>query len=86
MSRHAAKVTSKGQVTIPKPIRELMELQEGDYLVMECDDDRLIVRKAAVSPTEDFDRLAERVARRFRDRGISKREVEEAIRAAREGS
>ena len=83
--KHAAKITSKGQVTIPKDVREAMGLKEGDYLVFEPEDDRIIVRRA-VSPTEDFDALADRIAERFERYGISRSEVDEAIRWAREQS
>jgi antitoxin PrlF len=48
----AAKVTSKGQVTIPREIRRFYHIHEGDTLVFEADGDtmRLRVRR----PTEVF--------------------------------
>lgn len=79
----AAKVTSKGQVTIPKRVRSELGLQDGDYLIFETKGDRAVLRKAPVKPTDDFEALADRVAERFRDRGITRSEVAEAIRWAR---
>lgn len=84
--RYAAKITSKGQVTIPKAVRETMGLEPGDYLVFEPEDDRIIVRRAALPPTEDFEALADRIAERFERYGISCSEVADAIRWARERS
>lgn len=82
----AAKVTSKGQVTIPKRVRDDLGLQDGDYLIFETKGDRALLTKAPVKPTDDFDRLADRVAERFKDRGITRSEVAEAMRWARRKS
>ena len=82
--RYAAKLTSKGQVTIPKQVRDRFALAAGDYLVFEVNGDRIEVTKAPVAPTEDFETLADRIAARFEERGISREDVAEAIRWARE--
>lgn len=47
MSAAIAKITSKGQMTIPKAAREAVRLAEGDLVVVEVEGDRLIVRKLA---------------------------------------
>lgn len=83
--RYASKVTAKGQVTIPKEIRRRLGLTEGEYVVWEPRGERVVVERAAVAPTEDFDRLAGRIAKRFAEKGVTREEVEEAIRWAREG-
>jgi antitoxin PrlF len=82
--RYAAKMTSKGQVTIPKEVRDRFALAAGDYLVFEVKDNRIEVTKAPVPPTEDFDALADRIAERFKARGITRADVAEAIRWARD--
>jgi AbrB family looped-hinge helix DNA binding protein len=40
------KVSSKGLVTLPKKIRSRLGIQEGDYLTITTDNDRIIFRKA----------------------------------------
>jgi AbrB family looped-hinge helix DNA binding protein len=82
--RYAAKVTSKGQVTIPKDVRDRFALAAGDYLVFKVNEERIEVTRAPVSPTEDFDGLADRIAAHFSERGITPNEVAEAIRWARQ--
>jgi AbrB family looped-hinge helix DNA binding protein len=44
-----AKVTSKGQVTIPKRVREALDLHAGDEVLF-----RVSRSKAVVAKTEDF--------------------------------
>jgi AbrB family looped-hinge helix DNA binding protein len=39
-------LTSKGQVTVPKDVRDALGAGEGDRLVFELDGDRAIVRRA----------------------------------------
>ena len=38
-------VTQKGQVTIPKKIRSLLKISEGDEVVFEIDKKDVIIRK-----------------------------------------
>jgi len=71
-------------VTIPKAIRELYGLEEGDYLVLEPRGENLVVRKGRMATSdEDFEELATRVAGRFEERGISREDVEDAVWWAR---
>ena len=41
-------LTSKGQVTIPKELREKLDLQKGDKLVLVEEDDNIILRKMSL--------------------------------------
>ena len=41
-----AKITSKGQITMPKKIREFLELKKGDTIIFELRDSMLFVRKS----------------------------------------
>jgi len=38
-------ITRKGQVTIPKPLREKLQIKEGDNLVFEMKDNNLLILK-----------------------------------------
>ena len=46
-----AKITSRGQTTIPKSIREAANLGEGDVIAFEIEGDHLVVHK--VMPGRD---------------------------------
>ena len=43
-------VTQKGQVTIPKEIRTLLKINEGDEVVFEIDKNNVVVRKRKKKP------------------------------------
>ena len=44
----SAKVMAKGQVTIPKDIREKLKINEGDQLVFVYDNEKVIMMNSAV--------------------------------------
>ena len=57
------RVTDKGQVTIPKPLRDELGIAEGTELVFERAEDSLVLRKVAGSPR------GRRLSSRMRGRG-----------------
>ena len=49
-----AKVISKGQVTIPKRIRELLNLENGYYVTFVVNKDRVEIQNSKTFITEKF--------------------------------
>lgn len=43
-----AKVMSKGQITLPKDIREALGVSTGDRVILICKDDQVIMMNSAV--------------------------------------
>jgi len=41
-----AKVTSKGQITLPKEVRDLLRIRTGSIVVFEKEDEKLVVKSA----------------------------------------
>jgi AbrB family looped-hinge helix DNA binding protein len=41
----AVKVLPKGQITIPKEIRESMQIHDGDTLLLESSADKFVIKK-----------------------------------------
>jgi AbrB family looped-hinge helix DNA binding protein len=58
-----SRITVKGQVTIPKDVRDLLGVRPGQAVVFEREGDRVFVRKSEPAPVD----LAER-RRRFQAR------------------
>ena len=74
----SARLTSKGQVTIPKPVRDALKLHEGDEIVFRVERKRAIVAK-----TPDFLAMAGSVAVPAGKRGTPWDEVLARTRSAR---
>jgi AbrB family looped-hinge helix DNA binding protein len=75
------KVSAKGQVVIPKDLRERMNLKEGDTLLIYSKDSMLVMRKVARRETI-LSAIAEPVRKNVRKLGITRNDVSEAIRQA----
>jgi AbrB family looped-hinge helix DNA binding protein len=75
-----AKITSKGQVTIPKSVRDALGLSEGDELLFRVEDSRAMIAK-----TPSFLDLAGSVAVPPNKRGTPWDEVLRRTRADRVG-
>ncbi len=75
-----AKVTSKGQVTIPKSVREALALHEGDELLFRVERSRALLAK-----TPDFLELAGTVSVPAAKRGTPWDEVLRRTRTERAG-
>ena len=75
-----ATVTSKGQVTIPKSVREALELHEGDELLF-----RVQRNTAVLAKTPDFLELAGAVAVPSGKRGTPWNDVLRRTRSERAG-
>lgn len=69
-----ATVTSKGQVTIPKAIRESLDLQAGDRVEFRKEGDRIVVEAATSDLTELEGYLGEPPVR------VTLEEMAEAVR------
>ena len=76
----SAKITSKGQVTIPKSVRDALELHEGDELLFRVERSRAVIAK-----TPNFLDLAGSVPVPPGKRGTPWDEVLRSTRADRAG-
>lgn len=76
----SARLTSKGQVTIPKRVRDALELKEGDELLFRVEHSRALLAKAP-----DFLDLAGAVSVPVAKRGTAWDEVLRTTRAGRAG-
>jgi len=54
-----AKVLPKGQITIPKDIRNRLKIDVGDRLTLVCEDDRLVLMNSALFALKEFQKAME---------------------------
>jgi len=74
------RVTEKGQVTIPKEIRDALGIGAGTEVVFERRDDAIVVRKSANMPTR-----GRHLAERLRGRGDVSMTTDEIMALTRNG-
>ncbi len=75
------RVSSKGQVVLPKSFREKMGIEEGDYLmVQELTDGLLVLGK---SRSEVFDAIAEPIRQEAEEQGITPDDIMDLIKTMR---
>ena len=73
-----ARMTSKGQITVPKSVREALDLREGDQVVFRVESGRAILAK-----TPSFLDLAGSVPVPAGKRGLRWSQIREQSRRAR---
>jgi antitoxin PrlF len=76
----AAKVTSKGQVTVPKAVREALGIKDGDEVVFRVEGDRAVLAR-----TSSFLDLASTVTVPAAKRNVAWGEVIRRTRTDRAG-
>jgi AbrB family looped-hinge helix DNA binding protein len=74
----AARLTTKGQITIPKAVREALGLEEGDAVVFRVEGERAVLAR-----TPDLLELAGSVSVPASKRGVTWDEVRRRTRQAR---
>lgn len=80
---YIAKVTTKGQVTLPREVREVLGTEEGDYVLFARRGRSFEIQRVVLSPKEEFEAFARPIRERFEKEGITPEDVEEAIQWAR---
>ncbi len=75
----ASTLTSKGQITIPKDVRDRLGLREGDRIVFQFDEQgRVILQPGERDPLGNLVGL---LRHRAKDRPVTVEQMDEAIRA-----
>ena len=75
------RVSSKGQIVLPKRYRDKMGIREGDYIcIHEVDKGVLLVEKLSESP---LDVIAADLRREAQSRGITREDIAAAIKEVR---
>jgi AbrB family looped-hinge helix DNA binding protein len=78
------KMSTKGQVVIPKAMREELDMADGDVFAVFGKADTIVLRRVSVPTEEEFEELM-RWGRDFAERkGITRDDVQKAIDEVRE--
>ncbi len=81
---YPSRVSSKGQVTIPKQVRNRLKIAPGDFVLFEEEKEKVVLKKARLSPEEEFDKLIAVLDKKVKKLGITDKDIEDAIKWARQ--
>lgn len=76
-----SRISSKGQVTIPKTIRELLKLNEGDRVAFIEEDGKVVISKASLLALHD---LQDTLSKEAFDKGITEQNLLDELKRVRE--
>lgn len=77
------KMTSKGQVVIPEPIRKALHLDAGNQFIVVAHDDTVILKTIKMPSLDEFKDLLKKVKKQAKQAGMKKADLDEAIKAVR---
>lgn len=76
-----SRISSKGQVTIPKPIRDLLKLNEGDRVAFLEDNGKVVITKASLVALRE---LQDTLSTEAREKGITEQDLLNELEIVRE--
>jgi AbrB family looped-hinge helix DNA binding protein len=77
------RLSSKGQIVLPKVLRETLDLKSGEIFAMFGEDNTIVLKKIELPSEEEFEKLlkwGQKYAKKFK---ISKKDVMKAVEDAR---
>ena len=84
MAEEIVKMSPKGQLVVPKAIREHIGFEPSDRFIAMAVEDGVIFKKIDIDVEQEYDRLSQQVQERFEREDIDENVVEDAIEWARE--
>ena len=73
------KTSAKGQVVIPARIRRRLKIKSGTRFAVYCKDDTVMLKKLAIPTLEEFEKMTSETGKIARERGITDKDIEDAI-------
>ena len=80
------RMSSKGQIVIPKAMRELLGIEEGEVFALFGEDDTIILKRVDLPTGDELDVLLKWGVEYARKRGIKRSDVLKAIAEERKRS
>jgi AbrB family looped-hinge helix DNA binding protein len=84
MAEEIVKMSPKGQLVVPKAIREQIGFEPSDRFIAMAVEDGVIFKKIDIDVEQEYDRLSQQVQERFEREDIDENAVEDAIEWVRE--
>lgn len=84
MTEEIVKMSPKGQLVVPKKIRERAGFSSADRFIAIPIEDGVVFRKLDIDLEQEYEELSQHVQRRFKTDEVGEETVEDAIEWARE--
>ena len=81
MDMEVSRVTSKGQITIPKAVRERLNIAEGDKIAFIEKDGNIVITKSSVIALREF---LDSMSAEAKAKGITEQDMLSELEAVRE--
>ncbi len=79
-------LSSKGQVVLPKQIRESLSLEAGAKFIVITDGDNILLKPIVVPSLEEFNELLCKTREWAKEVGMKESDISDAIREVRKGT
>lgn len=77
------RMSSKGQIVIPEPIRKKLNIQPGAQFIVVGKDDVVILKAIETPRMETFDKLIKEARRQAKMAGLKRKDIADAVSKAR---
>jgi len=77
------KLSSKGQIVIPKNLRNQLGLKTGEVFALFGENDTITLKKLSIPSNKEFDELLKWASAYAKEKKISKKDVLNAIKQSR---
>ena len=85
MIAEVTSVSSKGQVVLPKSVREALTLNPGSKLIVISDGTNILLKPIDIPDLSEFESLMEESKNWAKKVGMKKSDISDAINAVRKG-
>lgn len=76
-------MSSRGQIVIPLDVRESLNLKKGEKFIVVGEDDTILLKKIEMPSFKNFDKLIKKTQQFAENKGITKKDLESAIKRVR---
>lgn len=83
MAEEIVKMSPKGQLVVPKEIRDQAGFEPSDRFIAVPVEDGVIFKKIDIDVESEYEQLSQQVRDRFQRTGVKEGEVEDAVEWAR---
>ncbi|MBI2147118.1 hypothetical protein HYU19_01415 [Candidatus Woesearchaeota archaeon] len=86
METDLVKMSPKGQLVVPQGIREQEDFNPGDRFVPFAVKEGVLFKKVEIDAKKEFEKLSKDIQQRFKKKGVTEEDVNEAVRWSRRKS